>query len=255
MAAEHHYGKAITFNYFPHAGNEAITLDSLVSARLYGPNTPPTEEQLEDAGQASTGHIGARVTSWTLKNDEGTGPAGYRIVFPALADSNPGSSEEIDKFYVALNFRAEAGGPVLRDDEQIFVYRPDGLTSKIECTAQQVFGLESKIAKLRTVPFVEEKIDLAMEELLDRLEGRGYAKRRLFNLYKLSLATRMLACSYCCLDLAGEGNTVWERKSVTWRELANQHFEIAKVGVDQSGGDRPEASERVQIGGAVAVIR
>ncbi len=255
MGAEHFYGKDIVFEYFPLAGEEEIALDSLISARLYGPNTPPTETQRQDVGQLSTGHIGSRVTSWTLVNEEGAGPAGYRIVFPAVTDANPGSSTEFDLFYVALNFRAQSGGPELIDDEQIAVYRPDGLTSKVRVTAQDVYGVESKLKNLRSVLWVEAKIELAREELLNRLEARGYPKRRLVNLHKLNLAVKLLAAAYACHDLGGEENPSWFEKASRHRDQADAMFDIAKVGLDTSGGDKPDTGTKVQTGGAVAFLR
>lgn len=252
MAVEHLYGRAIVFDYFPLAGDEDTTLHSLVSARLYGPNVEPTTEQLANT---APGHI-AEVLTWTPINEEGTGPAGYRLTFSAVEDGTPDSREECDKFFVALNFRAEADGPVLQDDEQVIVYRPDGLTSKIRVTAQQVWGLESKLEQIgRSRLWTEEKIDIAIEELLNRLDGRGYAKRRLFNLHKLNLAARMLACSYCCVDLAGDGDESWEKKATFWRGQADTLFDIAKVGIDSKGDDKPEPEEHVQTGGSVAPLR
>lgn len=247
----HQYGRAIEFDFFPRAGDEEIAGLELVSARLYGPNVEPTSDQLANT---QVGHVDEQ-TEWDLLNEEGTGPAGYRITFDAQEDDNPESSEEQDRFVVVVNYLAETGGPELRVSKQIFVNRPDGLTSKVRVTADDVFALESKIQKLKPILWVERKIDLAIDDLLNRLEGRGYATRYLFNLEKLNLAATMLACSYCCEDLAGEGNQFWMTKADRWSKRAELNLDIAKVGFDSQKQGRPEPTDTVQTGGAVAILR
>lgn len=252
---EHVYGRTITFRYIPIANGESYSAYELVSARIYGPNSYPSEAQIEDAGSATTGHLGSRVTSWALVNEEGTGDAEYVLTFDAITDATPTSAVEEDKFYVALNYRATSGAQVLRDVEQIFVYRPDGLTSKIRVRAQDVWDLESKIEDLRDQIWAEVKIDAAIEELLSRLEGRGYVKRRLLNLEKLNASAKRLACSYCCFDLAAEGNQFWLEKAKFWRDQATVLFDLAKVGFDMSSGDKPDKDDNVQTGGVAAYLR
>lgn len=245
----HVFGKTISFRYFPLAGDEDMTLHSLSSARLYA-------DEPSDAQRANTasGHL-QEVTSWTLTNPEGSGPAYYLITFAALEDPDVNSSEEYELYFVALNFKAESTGPVVQDDEQLQIWRIDGLTSKIDVTAQDVIEIESRLEPYLGQLAIEAKIDLAIEDVLSRLEGRGYAKRRLVNLYKLRLAVKMLACAFCCFDLAGEGNQFWADKGERWLEMSEEHFNIAKVGLDAVGDDRPDPESVVQTGGVVAIIR
>ncbi|WZO97309.1 hypothetical protein EP7_004334 [Isosphaeraceae bacterium EP7] len=248
----HIYGRPIVFRYIPIAGDEEFVADSLISARLYGPNGYPSDAQIADSGQASTGHIGSRVTEWELVNEEGTGPAEYRIVFPPISDAQPDSRSEYDLFYVALNFLAEATGEPLRDVEQIQVFRADGLTSKIRVRAEDVWSLESKLEGLDPNPplWTEEKIEAAIEEILSRLEGRAYAKARLFNLEKLNGAARRLACSYGCFDLISQG-TEWAEKAAFWREQSDVLLDIAKIGYDQGAADTPAPEEKVNTGAVI----
>lgn len=248
----HLYGRAITLRYTPLAENEGYVAHSLVSARIYGPNSYPSDEQIEDAGGASTGHIGSRVTTWTLVNEEGVGDAEYKIVFPAVTDPTPTSRTEYDLYYIALNYRAESGGTTIRDVEQIPVYRPDGLTSKIRVDAEAVYRLERRLEEVAPSPlWIEDKIQAAVDELLGRLEGRGYEKRRLFNLEKLNGAAAMLACAYACLDRYTEGDVSWREKADSWREQSDKWFDIAKVGVDFGGGDMPNVEQKAATGAAI----
>lgn len=252
----HIYGRDITFRYIPIAGDEEFIAHSLVSARLYGPNTYPSSTQIADEGQVSTGHIGDRVVSWEVVNETGTGTPEFVITFPALTDQQPGSQNEFDLFYVALNYRLQDGGPDVFDPapEQVVVYRPDGLTSKIRVSAPEVWALESRLRDLDINPplWTEGKIDAAIEEMLERLEGRGYAKRKRFNLEKLNAAARRLACSYCCFDLISRAPE-WEIKAEFWREQAEALFAIARVGYDSSGVDQPSTEEKVETGSKIWV--
>lgn len=250
----HLYGRAITFRYIPIAESEEYVAHSLVSARIYGPNSYPSDEQIEDAGSLSTGHIGSRVTTWTLVNEEGTGPAEYKITFSAVTDPYPTSRTEYDLYYIALNYRAESGGDVLRDVEQLPMYRPDGLTSKIRVDREAVYRLERRLEEVAPSPlWIEDKIQAAVEELLGRLEGRGYEKRKLFNLEKLNGAAAMLACSYACLDRYVDGDTSWREKAITYRDQSDRWFDIAKVGVDFSGGDMPGVEQKAASGAVIWV--
>jgi hypothetical protein len=254
VSDKHVYGRSITFRYTPIAENEAFVANSLVSARIYGPNTYPSAEQIADAGQASIGHIGARVTSWALVNDEGTGPAEYKIVFPPLVDATPGNVE-FDIFHVALNYLAEAGGPTLQDVEQLTVYRPDGLTSKIRVKAQDVYDLDSKVEKeAESLLWTEGKINAAKKEMEQRLAGRGYELRKTFNLERLNTAAAMLSCSYCCMNLYSSGDESWKVKADLWRGLADKQFDMAQIGYDTSGTDTPDPRATVTTG-AVAFLR
>lgn len=250
--ARHVYGRALTFRYIPIANEESYIAYELVSARIYGPNAYPSDSQIEDAALATTGHLGNRITSWSLVNEEGTGDSEYKIVFDAITDTTPANKTDSDLFYVALNYRAQSGGDILRDVEQVEVFRPDGLTSKIRVSAQDVWDLESNIELLdpQAPLWTEAKIEAAIEELLSRLEGRGYSKRRLFNLEKLNAAARRLACSYCCFNLISVG-TEWAEKAKFWREQSDILFEIAKVGLDIAETDTPQPSEKVATGPAI----
>jgi len=244
----HIYGRAITFRYIPIAESEEYVADSLVSARLYGPNAYPSDAQILNTG---TGEV-SEVLTWALVNEEGTGPAEYKIVFPAIVDATPTNRTDYDVFFVAINYVAEASGATVHDVEQIFVYRPDGLTSKIRVSAQDVYRIESKIEEMAESDiWTEGKIEAAVEELLSRLEGRGYAKRRLFNLEKLNGAAAKLACSYACLDLYSGGDISWKEKANFYREQADSWFEIAKVGIDTAGNDQPDAEQKVASGAVI----
>lgn len=248
----HIYGRTITFRYIPLAENEPYDAYQLVSARIYGPNSYPSDAQIANT---AAGHV-SQATSWTQVNEEGTGPDEFEIVFPAIIDSIPSTKTDYDLFYVAVNFRAESGGPVIYDPtpEQLAVYRPDGLTSKIRVPVDMVYRLDSRLAEVApSDAWMEDKIQAAIDEILERFEGRGYQLRRMFNLEKLNGSVAMLACFYGCLDRYTEGDTSWKDKADLWRARSDELLAIAKVGFDSAGGDTPSPQETVATGAVIWV--
>lgn len=251
MAQKHLFGRALSIRFIPQADDEDVSAYALNSsgARIYADY--PTEEQIEDVGQASTGHIGSRVTSWTA-----TGENEYTVAFPALTDSNPHADTDYETYYVVFNYKAESGGADIFDVETIFVYRPDSHTSKIEVTAADVFKLESRIKEVApTVLWVEECIQSAIDDILAELESRGYQKRRLFNFQKMNLAAQRLGTAYCCDKLAQQNNQFWAAKADKWEKRGWKMFEAAMIGYDITGNDRPTSPEETKFSGAVSVAR
>ena len=243
--AKHLYGKTLSVRYTPAADGEAVTAYSLVSARIYGPNAFPTDAQ---RANIAAGHI-EEVTEWALANEEGTGAAYYKLSFAALNDATPESSIRYDKFFVALNFRLVAGGPIAQDTEQLVVYRVDGSTSEITVDAQAVYDIDDEIE--RNAPnqlWTEAKIDIARNYVLKILRSRGYEKWKLFRLEELNLAVAMFAAYFCANSLGGQGNPVWFEKAKQYREDADRLFEAAVVGFDSDGSDQPEPEEKIQTG-------
>lgn len=244
MAYKHVFGKPISLDFYPQVDDEDIGAAELVSARIY--SEQPTEAQFENI---ASGHI-EEVPSWLPIAD-----GGYRIAFAALVDSEPSSSEEYEKYFVVISFKYVTSGATKHDLEQIFVYRPDSLTSRITLTVRDVYSLESRIEELApTQQWVEDKIREAIEDIISKLEARGYRKRSIFNFQKLNLAAARLACSFCCFDFASEGNQFWATKAERWETRSNTKFDSALIGVDISGDDKPDIEEK-RFGGAVYVMR
>lgn len=246
----HLFGRTITFRYIPAVDGEEHTAYSLTSARIY--SSKPTAAQVANT---DTGHI-EEVTSWTLINEEGTGPAEYKITFAAIADSDPDSTDPYEKYYVALNYKAQSGSVSLQDWELCPIYREDGFTGKIRVSAQDIYDLDRSIEDLaRDEPLaIEAKIDAAREEIVHRIKAQGYPKDQVFNWEELNACTRRLALAYCCFELAGDGNQFWFTKGEKWEASANKMFDSTKFGFDAYNSDDPEPDTKIQTG-AVAFLR
>lgn len=245
MAQRHVFGKTLTFKFIPQAYDEDVAPYSLTSARIF--LNYPTQAQIETP--ATTGYIEA-VTSWTQVSG-----AEYSISFAALTDSTPHSDVDYVKYYVVVNFKWQVGGSDVFVVEQILVYRPDALTSKIRLAYTDITAIESKINDLLTPTVIGYKIDLAIEEIDKRLRARGYEKKYTFNREDLNFAAKHLATCYCCADLAGEGNQFWWDKAKYYEDKANMILNQTAVNYDIDQSGLPEPTQYTNSGGAVYLSR
>lgn len=250
MNTRNAFGRTITFRYTPAADGEEFVAYSLTSARLY--SGFPTDAQRA----ASDGSELQNVTSWKLVNHEGAGPAGYEVVFNAIADPTPASSDAFAKYYVALNYLAQVGAVSTADVEQLALYRVDGFADKIRVAAQDVYNIDTTIEKLaESTLWTEAKIDIATADTDAKLAALGYEKRKLFNREKLDQSVARLAAAYCCYEFAGEGNQFWFQKGKNWEDRAQAMFNSAGFGYDSAGDGQPDPGTKAQSGGSVAFLR
>jgi hypothetical protein len=246
------YGKTITVHYIPAGDGEEYEPYSLVSARIYGPDTFPSDARIDDAAGVLGGFIGSPVTSWTRVNFEGTGSSEYLITFPPIPDPYPTIRTGFNRYYVALNFKADAVGANLRDVPEVVLWRTHGLNGKIRVSAQDVYDIDDTIELTASSQlWVEAKIDLAILHLTQRLKGRGYEKSFAFDMEELSPAAALLSASYCAFAFAGQGNPVWFDKAKMWRADAAELERIAKVGYDAEGSGMPDPKATVQTGAKI----
>lgn len=243
---QHLFGRTLTVNFYPQAKDEDVSAYQLVSARIYPANTYPTDAQQENL---ATGHIGEK-TSW-----QKIALNGFKVLFDPIVDATPHTSTEYETYYVVFNYRYESGGEVKFDVEQIFVYRPDSHTSTIEVTAEDVYKLDSRLKVVAPTPlWMEDMIQIAVDDIVAALEGRGYEKKKVFNWQKMNGAATRLAAAYACSDRAGESNQFWMRKAERWETRAWKMYETALIGFDVSGGDRPGVDDK-RFTGAVSLVR
>lgn len=249
MIVKHAFGRTITFRYIPAADGEEFVAYSLVSARIY--DGIPNTTQLAGADGSEIDE----VTSWTLVNEEGTGPAEYKLTFSPIADPSLGSTVPYELYYVALNYKAQSGTDTISDWEQLAVYRDDGFTGKIRVSAQSVYDLDSSIeAMAENDLWTEAKIEAAIEDIIATVKAWGYKKRHVYNWEELSAAARRLAASYCARALISTGGESWITKMNEYRQEAQKLLDVAKIGYDAAGGDAPNPEASITTG-AVAFLR
>lgn len=242
MITRHVFGRTVDFRFMPIADSEDVPAYALSTARIY--LEEPTDAQKDNT--VTTGAIGADVTTWTEK-DRGE----YSIAFPALTDASPHSDTEYETYFVTVRYQFEASGPVQSVTEQIFVWRPDAMTSKIRVTPADILKREAKLAEIApTKTWLDEKIELAIIQIDREVESRGFTRKRTFNREKLNEATALLATALACFDRYGEGSEVWGKKYVVYDKMFNNAIAGLQLSVDVDGDDRPEPEERSEGGTA-----
>jgi hypothetical protein len=246
---KHVFGRTISFRYTPMVDGEDHSAFSLTSARVY--SSFPTDAQVENT---TTGHLD-EATSWTAINVEGSGSTEYLIAFDPISDPSPHSTSKFEKYFVALNFVVESGATDIFDVEQLFVWREDGVTSKIRCSTQDVYDIDQTIEDVApSETWTQGKVNKAIDHYTLLLGARGYKRGQTFDMEKISYPTALLAASMCGWDLAKQGNAIWFEKARQWRADADALFDAVKLGYDQDGDDQPEPDESTSTG-AVAFVR
>lgn len=249
VTSKHNYGRAIDFRWRPLADDRNVDVaPTLVGARIYGPDSEPTESQKNRSDL--TGQAGNEITSWTETDvDERS------IIFDAVTDASPESTARYNTFFVVVNFKYDAAGPTVYDEEVIFLWRPDSLTSWPRVSAAGVYSLEPRVRYVaESQKWVESQIALAIEELFARLKAEGYAKHRLFNLEDFEPAALRSATAKVCYALEGEGNPHWGEKGTRWEKAFETMYKSVAVGYDLDDDDSPSPEEKRTVG-AVAVMR
>lgn len=232
----HVFGKSITFRFQPLAKNDAVAVDSLVSARIYA--DAPTVAQIEDAGGGTTGHI-QRVTSWTPDEN------GKLITFSALTDSDPHSTTAFETFHVVVNFKYESTGPEKWLTEVIHVYRPDALTSRVSVEAPDVYALYPRLETLDSLAVINGHIARATKDVFGRYAGLGNERHRMFDLEKLNDTITYRAAALACMAHV-VADQAWLTPYGNFQAEYENAFKNAMPGYDLDGDDVPDPSEALQ---------
>lgn len=241
------FGKSIEFKFIPLAGNTPVRVDSIVSARLY--SSAPSETQKLDAALGSTGHIGARVTDWIDRGDYEK-----EIVFPALTDATPFSGAEYETYYVSINFKYESTGPESYTTEQIIVYRPNAVTSRIAVDPTEVTEIDETLGKHRTDGQIKTAINAARDAVIARYYAMGLEQRKMFDLTRLNRTVAYLAAARLCIGLYTDRAPHWLEKYKEYKGEFEALFESTPVAYDRSGTGSvsPELEEKT---GTIYTIR
>jgi hypothetical protein len=241
----HAFGKSITFSFTPIIDSEPTAVDALVSARLF--SEKPSELQISNP--ATPGFIDEQ-TSWASG-----GNYEKLITFDPVTDPDPNSNEDLEKYYVVVNFKYEAAGPTVYKNEAIFLFRPDGLTSRIECDAEDIFDIEESLEDLFSIYQVDRRIENAKKDLFRWYKALGYPPKSLFRLEELNDACRYRATALCCISLYNDRAQHWKEKFSVYQEQYEQALKSSQPGVDQDGDDDPDALETTPPSGAFYVTR
>lgn len=236
-----YFGSAIAFSFTAGEGEQAP--DSIVSARLYA--DVPTQAQIDDEADA-LGDAVERVTSWS----SGTSTNEKVISFAAVDDPDPSDSDDIETYYVVVNFKWDSGGStVVTRPAGILLRRTTVLTSRFGVVAADVYAVEAKIEALKGDSWTTTKITLAEKEVIadlqDRIEG--------FELHRLALSdaselVRFKATELACNDISAETGDRWDTNAKEHAEKYEKRFRTLKARYDYDADGVQEETETTTFG-------
>ena len=244
------YGQTINYSFTLHNNGESVSLPAsgLVSSRLYGPTTRPTNNQRD---RTDTSGFVEEVTSWS----GGTQENEKIIVFSGITDATPHSTEDADTFFVVTNF-------YIQDDDQkeviaeevIHVLRPDAWSSRVTVAASDLTQVQNKLTDFFSTTQINNHIESGKTEVIRHLENKGMRKDRIYDLEKLNDAVKYASLASACFDLASEEETVWltkfEKYTEKWKDIADNQL----IPFDQDNDDVPEYQESTDVAPKTGII-
>ena len=237
------YGKSFTYNYSMHVDGDPIELPAsgLISARLYGANVQPTNNQIDRTD--TTGHL-QEVTVWAsgVNNDYSKD-----ITFSGIVDADKFNNRDYDKYYIVVNTILDDNNIEVFNTETIFMYKPDGYSSRINVTSNDVVTIEPKINDLRTTNQITNHITKAKEITLKKLNASGIQSKRLYNLEDLNLIVTYLTLSMISLSLASEQESIWINKYEYYNKIYNDMINNLSISYDIQDDNNPNAEEKTSI--------
>ena len=199
------FEKAFAFSFTPMAGDEPVNASTFVSARIY--RYKPSTNELQDYSNTLATALQYVTDTWISEDD-----FEKKISFSAIADPDPTSTVDYEVYYVVVSFKYDTVGTTVATEIPITVWRPNGISSRINVSPEDIYALEHKIGQLKEMNWVFPKIQKATRRVIRRLQGMGFKRTRTRE-EDLKDAVVYLATAYCCRDLSGDGNQCWGQKA------------------------------------------
>lgn len=242
------FAKAFTFSFTPMAGDEPINASDFVSARIYR-NKPSTNELLDHTNTLATAlQYVAAAAGWVVEGD-----FEKQISFSAISDPDPTSTVDYEIYYVVVSFKYDTGGTTVATEIPITVWRPNGISSRLNVSPNDIYALEHKIGQIKEVNWVFPKIQKATRRVVRRFQGMGF-KRAHMREEDLRDAVLYLATAYCCRDLSGDGNQFWGQKAADYLKEYEEILGQESIGYDADKDGVLEPREQSSVG-AVYLVR
>ena len=183
MPAPYLFGQNLTFEFFPLAYDSSLTSAqlanlTLVNAYVFSDQNKPVSVA---ASQAGTGAFQGPITSWTAGN------GGFSFSIAAINDPSPELYLSRYIFWVAVNFRLDAGAQVQTVLAPLELWRVDASFTRIgtdDATLEQFFPT---IDSLYTQNQQLAAISAATLAIKGRVKAQGFDWARVYRLDRLNL--------------------------------------------------------------------
>ena len=246
QVSEFVFDKPFQLSFTPMVGDEPVYADTFVSARVYSAK-PSDSERLDHTNALATA-VQYSTTTWIAEGDYEK-----KIPLSAITDPDPSSRVDYKVYYVVVSFKYASAEATVATELPIVLWQPNGISTRISVAPKDIYALEHKIELLKEMSWVFPKIDKAKRRVIRRLQGLGYKRKRLRE-EDLNDAVLYLAVSYCCRDLAGDGNPFWFQKADNYLKEFEEILSQESLGYDANNDGVVEPSELSSVG-AVYVMR
>lgn len=250
MSTSFIYGQTINYSFTLQNNEEIVSLPTsgLISARLYGPDTRPTNDQRDRTD--SSGYI-QEVTTWS-----GGSYSGEKIiVFSGISDPDPHSINDYDKYYIVTNFYIqESDQKEVLNEETIHVLHPDAWISRITITYLDLARVQSKLTDFFTSTELGYHIESGKNDVFSYLKTKGLRKTRIFDQEKLNEAVKYSSLASCCFDLASEEETIWMTKFNVYTDKWHDILDNQLIPYDNDNDNDPDLNEGEVIAPSIGTI-
>lgn len=183
MPAPYLFGQNLVFEFFPLAYDSSLTASQLTNMSLV--NAYVFTDQAKPGGvaasQAGTGAFQGPITSWTAGN------GGFTLALSAINDPSPQLYLSRYIYWVAVNFRLDAGAQIQTVLAPLELWRVDASFTRIgtdDATLEQFFP---SIDSLYTQAQQLSAISAAILAIRARVKAQGFDWARIYRLDRLNL--------------------------------------------------------------------
>lgn len=229
------FGSDFTYRFAPLVDNESP--DPLLTAQapaIYVFRTMPDRT----AAAAGTGAI-ATVTTWAWDAERRS----WSFTVPAISDPNPTSTDGTEDFYLAVNFRLQAGAQLQTVVQLLQLERVAAQSGRpLEVSENDLRDLYPHIDSYSTATQRDKYAAQAVLHVRDKLDRQGFEWARLHQPSELKQAVVLKALSMLLFVASQEANDKHWLKHQYFEKEFQLTLDGLKLAVDSSGDGIPDAT-------------
>lgn len=244
------YGQAFTAYFYPLVDDAAyvptLTTGNLVSAYLFD-----VRPGLAEAASGAGAVLGVVISGWTWDAAKGA----FAIAVPAVDDPEPTGTYSVENtYFLAVNWRLEAGEQVQTTLQAITLERPRGHTTALTVMVADLRNLYRDIEAYGDEPQLLSAIALAKDDVRDKLLARGYRWANVTRPDRLKQVVVLKAVALVMLGEAQAGNDKFFAKYAEYKGLAKDALDGLQVEYDATGDGVPDAPDATGGGSGIQTL-
>jgi len=188
------------------------------------------------AAKAGTGALQS-IASWTAVPEK----RGFRYDLDEVEDPDPTGSQLVYSFWVAHNFRFEAGAQIQTVLQELLFQRPWAHTRRVEVTFADVIAAWPTAQKYATASQIDSAITLAKTDVRNDLTAAGYEWGEIRRPDRLNQSILYRALGHIAFTQIQQTGDHWDRQSQEWKRMSHKireelkfEYDGAKTGATQT---------------------